>query len=278
MDIIESIHGSTIQHGPHNNRVYLMRADGANIPALLPALDGLAAKGGYSKIFARIPAPAWPDFRRAGYRREAVVPGLYRGVVDGLFLGKYFSEHRADAAPSDGLLQLLKSRTNSPSPAPSPGMSGIASEVVQCGREDAGALSRLYGRVFDSYPFPIDDPGYIQATMSEGVRYFGVKRQDDMAAAAAAEIDMTNNNAEMTDFATLPVWRRHGFAAALLQRMESAMAQDDIYTVYTIARAESISMNTVFSRAGYFYGGFLPNNTQIAGTVQSMTVWYKSLV
>jgi hypothetical protein len=37
-------------------------------------------------------------------------------------------------------------------------------------------------------------------------------------------------------------------------------------------------MNITFAKAGYAYGGRLHNNTNIAGNIESMNVWYKSLV
>ncbi|HQA81666.1 MAG TPA: hypothetical protein PLV96_12800 [Methanoregulaceae archaeon] len=46
---------------------------------------------------------------------------------------------------------------------------------------------------------------------------------------------------------------------------------------YTIARAKSYSINITFARGGYEYGGLLPNNTNISGTIEDMNVWYKRL-
>jgi hypothetical protein len=50
-----------------------------------------------------------------------------------------------------------------------------------------------------------------------------------------------------------------------------------IKTAYTIARAASHGMNSVFKNGGYTYSGLLKNNSQICGSIQSMTVWYKHL-
>jgi hypothetical protein len=36
-------------------------------------------------------------------------------------------------------------------------------------------------------------------------------------------------------------------------------------------------MNSVFGNCGYRYAGLLKNNSQICGSIQSMTVWYQRL-
>jgi hypothetical protein len=46
---------------------------------------------------------------------------------------------------------------------------------------------------------------------------------------------------------------------------------------YTIARSLSYPVNSLFSRAGYSFGGTLVKNTNICGSFESMNVWYKAL-
>ena len=81
----------------------------------------------------------------------------------------------------------------------------------------------------------------------------------------------------MTDFATNPQSRGMGLAGILLRHMGDKTRKLGIKTAYTIARAESHGMNSVFKNSGYNYAGLLKNNTQICGSIQSMTVWYKHL-
>jgi hypothetical protein len=52
----------------------------------------------------------------------------------------------------------------------------------------------------------------------------------------------------------------------------------EIKTAFTIARACSQAMNSVFEDCGYHYAGLLKNNSHICGSIQSMTVWYKHLL
>jgi putative beta-lysine N-acetyltransferase len=146
--------------------------------------------------------------------------------------------------------------------------------VVACRASDAVEMSALYGEAFQSYPFPIHQPAYLTRLIDEGVGYFGVRKSGRLVAVAAAEIDPRAENAEMTDFATRPEWRGNGLAKRLLRHMESTVAARGIKTAYTIARAGSEGMNRVFMRQGYQYAGWLTNNTQIGGRIESMLVWY----
>ena len=191
MDIIENIKGSVIQHGPLNNRIYLMGLKTDDTPGLIATLDDMAEKNGYGKIFAKISAPAWNAFK--------------------------------------------------------------------------------------SYPFPIQKPAYLKRMMKEGVLYFCIRIEGRIAAIAAAEIDLASKNAEMTDFATLSKWRGKGLAGMLLCHMDKKACELGLKTAYTIARAASYGMNSVFKNSGYNYAGLLKNNSQICGSIQSMTVWYKHI-
>jgi putative beta-lysine N-acetyltransferase len=98
-----------------------------------------------------------------------------------------------------------------------------------------------------------------------------------MTAISAAEIDFNNHSAEMTDFATLAKQRSRGLAGCLLAKMEQAMIQQGITTLFSIARALSPAMNITFAKFGYTYGGTLVNNTNISGRIESMNIWYKQV-
>jgi putative beta-lysine N-acetyltransferase len=243
---------------------------------LIATLEEMAAAHGYGKIFAKIPAPAWDVFQAAGYGIEAVVPGLFQGKTDGFFLAKYFAAERQKAENLPSPLQPgdadkkkkadRRSRTTSAS-----------GDIVSCRPAEADEMSAVYRRVFASYPFPIQDAAHLQQMMTAGARFYCIRINKQMAAVAAADIDREGNNAEMTDFATLPKWRGMGLAGRLLDHMDRETARAGIHTAYTIARADSEGMNRVFQNNGYRYAGVLINNSQIGGSIRSMTVWYKHL-
>jgi putative beta-lysine N-acetyltransferase len=276
MDTVETRHGSRIHHGTHSDRIYVMHLNTADIEGLTATLDNLALQNGYGKIVAKIPAWAWPAFASRDYLKEAAVPCFFNGRTDGYFIAKYFSaSRRNDPRMEETLRALLKGGRR---PADRDGRSrGSQHAVAACRASDAVEMSALYGEAFQSYPFPIHQPAYLTRLIDEGVGYFGVRKSGRLVAVAAAEIDPRAENAEMTDFATRPEWRGNGLAKRLLRHMESTVAAKGIKTAYTIARAGSEGMNRVFMRQGYQYAGWLTNNTQIGGRIESMLVWYKLL-
>ena len=276
VDIIEKIEGSIIQHGPHNNRIYLMKFNTSDTHSLIAALDDIALENGYGKIFAKIPSSAWNSFKSADYIKEAVIPGLYKGKTDGFFVAKYFSARRQKAPNVEKQLTLFKNAGEKLADNIEPA-SRANRDIVSCKPSDAEEMSAIYRQVFKSYPFPIQKRTYLKRMMKAGVLYFCIRIEGRIVAIAAAEIDLENKNVEMTDFATIPKLRGEGLASTLLSHMEEKILQRGIQTAYTIARAASHGMNTVFKNNGYNYAGFLKNNSQICGSIQSMTVWYKQL-
>jgi putative beta-lysine N-acetyltransferase len=276
VDRIENIEGSIIQHGPHNNCIYLMRLNPNQTGSLITTLDEMALEEGYGKIVAKIPASEWDAFNCADYATEAVVPGFYKGETDGYFIAKYFSAARKYTPNIEEFVRIVK-QTGEGSTKNGHRSGKARREVDICKLSDAGEMCSVYRQVFKSYPFPIQQQTYLKRMMKKGVRYFCIRVAGKIAALAAAEIDLAGHNAEMTDFATLPKFRGLGLAGTLLSRMEKKTRKIGIKTAYTIARAASHGMNTVFKNGEYTYAGILKNNSQICGSIQSMTVWYKHL-
>ncbi|EPR43475.1 putative beta-lysine N-acetyltransferase [Desulfovibrio sp. X2] len=282
-DSVVRLGGSLLQHGPANSRVYLMKLDEADLPEIIERMDGLAREHGYTKLFARVPGRAEPLFASRGFDCEARVPGLFRGRDAGCFMSRYLSRERAVPRDPDLLEDVRriareKARAAAAAPdAPDAGRAPGAADVVRLGPDHAPDMARLYGEVFASYPFPINDPAYLRRAMDADVAFYGIERRGRLASAASAEIDRAWACAEMTDFATRPGCRGKGAAGRLLARMEAAMRRRGIRTAYTIARAEHPGINAVFARAGYRHAGTLPNNTQIGGRLESMNVWYKPI-
>ena len=244
------------------------------MPDLLFRLDRLARENGYAKILAKVPEAMFPLFEEEGYIREAVIPGLLRGKRKGGFLGKFLDPDRQRVRQARQVRKVLELIRND---GESRLRSGDHPRLSCCTPADAAEMSRLYRRVFRSYPFPITDPGYLEQVMAAHVRFYCVRTAGRIVALSSSEMDEENRSVEMTDFATLPDHRSAGMAAHLLTKMESDMAAEGMRTAYTIARALSPGMNLVFSRSGYRLAGTLINNTQIAGGIESMHVWYKRL-
>ncbi|WP_461209445.1 putative beta-lysine N-acetyltransferase [Desulfocurvus sp. DL9XJH121] len=274
-DAVTTIGRSLIQHGPANDRVYLMKLAPDDMPGLVERMLRLGRDKGYSKLFARVQGSQAPAFAARGFADEALVPGLYRGREDGHFMSRFLDGGRAalkDREPLAKALRIARAKAESDAPDPAP------REIAPLGPEHAPALAGLYKTVFKTYPFSISDPGYLREAMASGTMFFGLERGGRITAAASAEVDADWLCAEMTDFATLPEERGRGAAGKLLARMEERTTALGLVSAYTIARAESPGMNAVFARAGYDLGGTLMNNTQISGKLESMNVWYKRLI
>ena len=92
-DVITSLSGSVVHHGPANDRAYLMKLAG-DAAGAAERLQRLAENRGYSKIIAKVPAGAAATFTAAGFRREARIPRYYRGREDAHFLAKYLDPER----------------------------------------------------------------------------------------------------------------------------------------------------------------------------------------
>ena len=274
-DIIETLDGAQIQHGPYNRRIYLMKLGDAVPSRLLPKLLELCERHGYTKIFAKVPAPHEAAFLDLGFEPEARIPGFFAGTEDAVLLGLYLDPARRALRDAREIREVHDiSTAKQPTPPPPP-----TDDLVlrQCRPPDIPDMAPLYGQVFSTYPFPITEPDFLAETMASHVVYFGMWEGDELVALSSAETDRENGNAEMTDFATLPERRGNGYARMLLARMEKAMRREGIQTAYTIARAISPGMNITFARQGYRFAGCLVNNTNICGKIESMNVWYRHL-
>lgn len=278
-DIIDKIQiGSFIQHGKHNDRVYLMKLSADDDPErVLEEITKLADRYGYSKLICKIPKKAAPLFFSAGYVLEGYIPAFYKGVEDAFFVSRFRNPGRAHDRSEVALSRFYKLLCLQ--------LPEDKYQVERCrgysvrplGPPDVARMVEIYADVFESYPFPIHDPDYILETMRDHVRYFGAFKNGVLAALSSAEIDFEMKNAEMTDFATDRLHTGNNLSCLLLEAMEKDMQRSGIKTLYTIARLHSIPMNKTFLRFGYEYSGTLKNNTAIAGKIESMNVYFKHI-
>ncbi len=275
-DIIINIGNSTLQHGKYNDRIYLMKLSRDDFPDIIDKLDTLAIEKGYSKIIAKVPEFARDEFAESGYAVEAFVPEFYDCNEDIYFMGKYFTGSRLYSREYDKFKEILKlAALKTTEERTAEHIHGFNCRI--CDKSDVNQIVEVYKTVFETYPFPIHEPEYIIKTMDENFIYFSIWRNNKIVALSSSEMDARSQNVEMTDFATLPEHRGNGFAVYLLQEMENEMRKRNMKIAYTIARSVSYGVNIIFARMGYRYSGTLLNNTNIAGNLESMNVWYKFL-
>jgi beta-lysine N6-acetyltransferase len=276
IDIVETIGSSTIQHGPGNDRVYLMKLHSNDVHDIVDRLDSLAETNGYSKVFAKVPTWGVGRFVAAGYEQEAAIPAFFPEGAAACFMGKYFTETRRLERQPELVREVLTAAGAAKRPVrPEQLPAGLTARVAN--ENDTFGMAEVYREVFASYPFPIHDPGFLRDAMNSGTVYFGVWEGEDIVALSSAEIDLSSRSAEMTDFATMPDHRGRGLALYLLHMMEAAMHSRGIRSLFTIARSYSFGMNITFARNCYQFGGTLTSNTNISGSLESMNVWHKAL-
>lgn len=276
-DNIEQIGESTVHHGKQSDRIYLMRFDAADMPDLPVRLTELAGRNHYSKIICKIPAPYAQEFAVYGFAKEAVIPGYYNGREDCVFVSLFTKSSRKYPTESKKIKEILdrsvyrSKQEKAPPVLPDDFSAGIMSE------KHADEIAAVYREVFKTYPFPITEAEYIRSTMRDNVIYFGIRHHDRLVALSSIEASYKAENGEMTDFATLPDYRGRGLAGHLLHAMDDHFREIGLKTAYTIARAVSPGMNLTFAGRGYRFGGTLINNTQIAGSLESMNIWHKKI-
>jgi beta-lysine N6-acetyltransferase len=276
IDTIETYAGCELQHGKHNDRVYLMRFGGDDPAAVLARIQDLCTEHGYSKSFAKVPARFAPAFLASGYRIEGYVPEFYAGSDDGLFLALYLDESRLQI-PADEMAALASILEHKPGETGSLPETPASYELCRMEADDTEEMAEVLGTVFTSYPFPVDDPAFLKEQLAGETLAVGIRDQGRLIGVASAEMNTEAGHAEMTDFAVLPEYRGQKLALLMLHAMEEGVQEYGIRTAYTIARLRSPGMNATFLKAGYWYSGTLFSNTNISGGLESMNIWYKGL-
>ncbi|WP_320174661.1 putative beta-lysine N-acetyltransferase [Maridesulfovibrio sp.] len=272
-DSILAVGNSTIQMGAYNDRIYLMSLAAEDGPKIVDEMIHMAVAEDLSKIFVKVPVSQALHFLSCGFEKEAEVPDMFDGD-DGVFLSFYrylWRKEQGDKEELDRVLSVAESKKGKGNVSTLPN----SLQMRRLGPEDAHALAHLYGQTFKTYPFPITDPDFIRQEMEEGVRFLGVCEDAKLVGAASAEVAADGNSAEMTDFAVNPDYRKMGIAGALLRALEKDCTESGIKCLFTIARACSYGINSLFSKGDYEFSGQLKNNTNISGHLESMNVWYK---
>ncbi len=276
-DIVEKYYNSSIHHGKDSDRIYLMSLDKLKVEDTLNYINQLASTKEYSKIFAKVSSIHSAFFEKHGFIKETLIPNFYKGKEDACFLAKYpFQEKHRHILKNKELIDSILLACKEKAKISKIDLSDNYNfEILK--ENDIAQITGLYRKVFKTYPFPIFEDDYILQTMKENICYFGIKKQGKLVAVSSAEMDKNNLNAEMTDFATLSECRGENLSTYLLYRMEEYIKNIGFKTAYTIARSVSYGMNITFSKCSYVFAGTLVNNTDIAGSIESMNVWYKNL-
>ena len=278
VDRVETIGtGTVIQHGKKNDRIFLMHLEKRDCPEVLQLLKEIARENHYSKIFCKVPGWAAPFFFSDGYLTEAYIPQFFNSDEPVFFVSKFLNSDRLLSIENDRLIELGKLLGSRRETGKKASNLPLNSKVRKLNGDDVDHIAEVYKKIFQSYPFPIYNPGYIRESMEKNVRYYGVKKKGKIVALASVGVDQKGANAELNDFAVLPDHRGRRLAQKLLGKMEKEMKLMGIHTLYTIARMNSPAMNRTIINVDYNYAGTLIRNTHISGEIESMNVFYKHL-
>ena len=260
---------------PLNRRIVIKSYQGQNIDQLISQLLAKAEKNNFTKIWVKAYRSDKDKFQQLGFEKEAIIKDYYPND-DAVSMAYYLNKERKemiDRSKEERIInKLIKEGTiDNNDDLPADYKFKIAA------KDDLNNLAELYDKVFESYPYPINEVDYLQQMWAENVIYALIYDGNDLVAAASAETVPEERNAEMTDFATLPDYRGQGLASYLLYELEQLLRKKDYNCLYTIARAKVEGVNKIFSRAGYEYTGRLIQNCNIAGGLEDMNLWCKTI-
>ncbi|GIN93797.1 putative beta-lysine N-acetyltransferase [Siminovitchia terrae] len=259
---------------PPNKRLRVDEYVG-NVNSMIDRLNELAKKYAITKVIMKAKSNDMELLLSRGYMLEAIFKRYFSGD-DAYGMVRYYDPARRtseDWIKEDNILNdVLK--------LPKSLVSKKLEEDfnIQMGKaEDAGQLAELYAHVFETYPTPMNQKEYIEKVMSEGTIFFIIKKAGRIISAASAEINDKYSNAEITDCATLPEFRKHGLMKVLIDALEKELFRRHIFCSYSIARSLSFGMNASFHQLGYTYTGRFIKNCDIFGNFEDMSVWTKDL-
>lgn len=246
-----------------------------HLMGIMDRIFEMAQENQFTKIFVKARKEHWQTFLSCGYMLEGIFKGYFNGS-DAYSMALYLSEERRNSSywmEEDQILRQILSISNRKSDKALPD----AYEMRMASVQDAKALAELYGEVFKVYPTPMNEEKYIQKVMEEGTIFYVIESAGKIVSSASAEVNELYHNAEMTDCATLPEHRKHGFMKILIQSLEEELRKRNIYCAYSLSRALSFGMNAVFHQLGYEYTGRLGNNCYIFDKIEDMNLWTKDL-
>ncbi len=247
-----------------------------NIKSITDFIDDMCLENKNAKAIVKTRFEDVPFFLQEGFILEAVFKRYFNGN-DAIAMTKYYEPTRRNSDKWVKEDEILKKVLALDKPTP---RFSIPKKLTlrQATESDADQLATLYSKVFEIYPTPLNNPDYIKEVMQQDTVFFVVlDEKEQLISAASAEMNFTYHNAELTDCATLPEFRKLGLMKLLLKRLEEELLNRGIYCSYSIARALSFGMNAAFHQLGYTYTGRLANNCYIFDKLEDMNVWVKDL-
>lgn len=246
-----------------------------NVDSLCVRICELAGEHALTKVFIKARENDWQCYLSKGYMLEGIYKGYFKGD-DAYCMALYFDLERRTSDYWMEEDRILNEVLRLPLKADRPEAPEQFSLRRAC-EKDAERLAGLYNEIFQTYPTPMTDPSYIKKVMAEGTIFYLIEQAHRPISAASAEINEIYANAEITDCATLPTFRKHGLMGQLIHALEDELLSRNIRCAYSLARALSFGMNAVLAQMGYRYYGRLTKNCDIYDKFEDMNLWVKML-
>ncbi|OFZ19746.1 MAG: putative beta-lysine N-acetyltransferase [Bdellovibrionales bacterium GWB1_55_8] len=259
----------------YNQRIKISNYLVTDFTAFILKVRWITEANGFDKIICMARHEDWEEFLKFGYVLEAVLKYYHNGE-DAFVVSKFRSQERLTSQNlMDEILLIEKLMSQEQSSARKPLPDGFIVRLAR--REDIPQLLELYKTIFESYPSPLIHQSYLE-TIFQKESLFAVCAQGDViAAAASAELYPANRAAELTDCATLSGMRGLGLMSHILAHLERTLESKKYVCAYTMARARSFGMNSVFYHLRYEFMGRLVNNCDIYGAYEDMNIWVRKL-
>ncbi|MHB9133332.1 MAG: putative beta-lysine N-acetyltransferase [Armatimonadota bacterium] len=263
---------ASVQIDMYNQRIKLLTC-GEDVTATVAAVTTLARAQSLDKIWGFVSQEEWAILQQLGFVWEGALDGYF---IDGpaIAVANYLGGQRALSSwlteENEIIGPLLAEPFAMQHDLPTDYHIHVATP------DESEAVSRVLTTVFSTYPTPIT-PGAIAESMQGDMLYLLATNDGKVVSVMSADINREHLVAEMTDCATLPEHRGRGIMSHLLAVMECRLRDSGLRTLFTLARAKSVGMNTAFAHLGYTYRGRLINNCHIAGEWEDMNLWVKRL-
>jgi putative beta-lysine N-acetyltransferase len=256
-----------------NNRLKIEDYTCENYDAFVGFLETTAQRYNLYKIIIVAKQKDWEALFVRDFLLEALHPSFFKGEP-GFHLAKFTNIERQESKHRLIEKALLKKVQESPHTS-----RDLPSEytIKTADPVSIPELSNLYTSVFSTYPSPMNDHTYLEKIMQKTSIFKIMLYQNKIISAASIDVDQRTSSAELTDCATIKDHSGKGLMSHLVKSLENEAKQLNLITLYSIARASSVGMNSVFSHNMYNYYGCLINNCHICGQLENMNIWSKRI-
>ncbi|MGP4038943.1 putative beta-lysine N-acetyltransferase [Gracilibacillus sp. D59] len=206
---------------------------------------------------------------------EGMIRGFFNGETALIYAIFLYSDRKqsVDVETEEQIMQNIKQRMEEELTFDLP--EGYSMRWAE--KKDAPQMALLYKTVFKSYPTPMNDPEFIKEMMQNQVYFSIIEKEGSVVSACSADVLPEFQSAELSDCATYPNHRGKQLLSYQVSRLIPRVRQMGIHVLFSYSRSISVGMNLVNVKHGFQYGGKMIRNSNIAGSMENMNIWYKIL-